>query len=82
MAIVNNLSFDIERRDTLINNRNGFTYAANITILVMAYIYFTYVTSTAHEKFRDFSIIAMIMGAITSIFYIQQIDEVKLTKDA
>ena len=82
MAIVNQLSFDMERRDTLINNRNGFTYAANITILLMAYFYFTYDSSTAQEKFREFSIIAMILGAATSIFYIQQIDEVKLTKDA
>lgn len=40
MAIVNNLSASNQKRDRLVNNRNGFTYAANITILSFALFLF------------------------------------------
>ena len=36
MAIVNDLSASNRRRDLLVNNRNGFTYAANILVLLIA----------------------------------------------
>jgi hypothetical protein len=43
MAIVNNLSASNQKRDRLVNNRNGFTYAANITILSFALLLFNVV---------------------------------------
>ena len=36
MDIVNDLSASNRRRDLLVNNRNGFTYAANILVLLIA----------------------------------------------
>lgn len=44
MSIVNQLSTSNRRRDKMSNNRNGFTYAANITVLTFALIMFTTVT--------------------------------------
>ena len=40
MAIVNVLSSSNRRRDRMVNNRNGFTYGANISILTIALILF------------------------------------------
>lgn len=82
MSVVNQLSFDNERRDILINSRNGFTYAANITVLILAFLFFQFSEATAAEKFRYFSIIGMIMGFFATFFYVNQIDEVKLTEAA
>ena len=36
MAIVNQLSASNRRRDKMVNYRNAFTYAANISILILA----------------------------------------------
>lgn len=44
MAIVNNLSNSNQMRDKLVNNRNGFTYAANITVLSFALLLFNVVS--------------------------------------
>ena len=40
MAIVNQLSYSQRKRDKMVVNRNGFTYAANIFVLSMALILF------------------------------------------
>ena len=40
MSIVNQLSYTNRLRDRMINNRNGFTYAANITVLIVAVLLF------------------------------------------
>ena len=45
MVVVNDLSASNRRRDKLVNNRNGFTYAANILILVSALALFEVVES-------------------------------------
>jgi len=42
MAIVNSLSASNRRRDRMVNNRNGFTYAANISILTLALLLFAF----------------------------------------
>ena len=41
MTIVNELTFDQNKRDVMINSRNGFTYTANIFILALAFILFS-----------------------------------------
>ena len=41
MAIVNELTYDQEKRDLMINCRNGFTYTANIFVLGLALLLFT-----------------------------------------
>jgi len=40
MSIVNTLTYSQRRRDKLINYRNGFTYIASVSILVLALILF------------------------------------------
>ena len=41
MSIVNELTFDQEKRDIMITSRNGFTYTANIFILSLALLMFS-----------------------------------------
>jgi len=41
MSIVNSLSLVEEKRDIMVNQRNGFTYAANITVLSGALVIFS-----------------------------------------
>lgn len=43
MSIVNQLTCSNRRRDKLANNRNGFTAAANICILIFALIAFVFI---------------------------------------
>ena len=81
MAIVNNLSASNQKRDRLSNNRNGFTYAANITVLSFALLLFN-VVSDPKKQFRYLCLIAMSIGAFSSIFYVLNINEVRLTKEA
>ncbi len=81
MAIVNNLSASNQKRDKLINNRNGFTYAANITILGFALILFNVVDDKTNQ-FRYLCFIALFIGSFSSIFYILNINEVRLTREA
>ena len=80
MAIVNNLSASNQKRDRLSNNRNGFTYAANITVLSFALLLFN-VVSDPKKQFRYLCLIAMSIGAFSSIFYVLNINEVRLTKE-
>jgi Na+/melibiose symporter-like transporter len=47
MSIVNSLSLVEEKRDIMVNQRNGFTYAANITVLSAALVIFSYVPNQA-----------------------------------
>jgi Na+/melibiose symporter-like transporter len=42
MAIVNSLTYDQEKRDQMINSRNGFTYAANIAMLSFSVVLFIF----------------------------------------
>jgi Na+/melibiose symporter-like transporter len=57
MAIVNDLSYSNRMRDRLVNNRNGFTYAANITVLTTALVLFN-VVPEAKNQFRFLCLIA------------------------
>jgi Na+/melibiose symporter-like transporter len=78
MAIVNNLSASNQKRDTLVNNRNGFTYAANITILSFALVLFSVIDDKINQ-FRYLCLIALFIGSFSSVFYIVNINEVRLT---
>jgi len=69
MVIVNDLSASNRRRDNLVNNRNGFTYAANILILVSALILFELLDNPV-VQFRILCLITVGVGTCTSLFYI------------
>jgi Na+/melibiose symporter-like transporter len=81
MSIVNQLSYSNRQRDQLSNNRNGFTYAANITVLSFALLLFLTV-SDAVLQFRYLCLISLTLGLFSSLFYIIQIKEVKLSEEA
>ena len=81
MAIVNNLSASNQKRDKLVNYRNGFSYAANITILSFALILFSVLDDNINQ-FRYLCFIALFIGSFSSIFYILTIKEVRLTQEA
>ena len=42
MAVVNSLTYDQQKRDEMINSRNGFTYAANIAMLSFSMVLFIF----------------------------------------
>ena len=65
----------------MVNNRNGFTYGANITILTIALVLFSVMTDAINE-FRILCFCALGLGLSTSTFYLCTIKEVKLEKEA
>lgn len=81
MSIVNQLSYSQRRRDRMVNNRNGFTYIANITVLVVALILFL-VISNGTLCFSILTIFCLSIGTITTGFYICRITEKSLSSEA
>ena len=81
MAIVNGLAYSQRRRDKMVNNRNAFTYAANITMLSLSLILFL-VVSNSTKQFRILSSSCIAIGICTSLFYITNVIEPPLTKKA
>jgi len=61
----------------MVNNRNGFTFAANITILAIALIVFSALDDPILE-FRIMTFLGLALGLGTSTFYMVTIREVKL----
>ena len=81
LAIVNQLSYSQRKRDKMVVNRNGLTYAANILVLGMALILFGTIESQKLQ-FKILSITCVILGALTTIFYICTVHEPQLSKVA
>jgi Na+/melibiose symporter-like transporter len=61
-------------RDRLANNRNGFTYAANITVLGFALIFFLTIDNEI-DQFRYLCLVCLGLGFFTSLFYMIKIKE-------
>ena len=81
MSIVNQLSGSNRRRDELANNRNGFTAAANITVLGFALIFFLTVSNNI-DQYRYLCIMVLGFGLTLSSFYFFTIKEVRMERDA
>jgi len=81
MSIVNQLSYSQRRRDRMVNNRNGFTYIANICVLSVSLVLFILITDAA-TCFSVMCISCLTFGSMTTIFYSVQITETKLTAKA
>jgi len=69
MSIVNSLSNSNQKRDKLSNTRNGFTYAANITVLTCALIMFLTVKDKI-KQYRYICFFSLAIGLLTSLFYL------------
>lgn len=81
MAFVNSITYSTQRRDRLISLRNGFTYVANLTVLTIALALFALLKDQIWQ-FRILGIIIVIIGSISSVFYILTLNEPKLTREA
>ena len=65
----------------MVNNRNAFTYIANIAMLSFSLVLFLIVTNS-RRQFRILSLTCVAVGACTSLFYICNVVEPSLTKKA
>jgi len=77
MSILNNLSYSNFKRDLLVNSKNGFTYVANIAVLVVFAILIIIIEDDAW-LYRALCFIVVGLGIFTSVFFTYCIDEVKL----
>lgn len=81
MSIVNEITRYDQRRDLLINSRNGFTSAANFFVLSGALFMFNYVDNQV-DQFRYLCFICLTIGTMASSFYLYNIKEIPLSKSA
>jgi len=81
MAVVNSLTFSMTKRDRMVTNRNALTYAANITVLTLSLILFLVIPNST-TCFTVLCLICLSGGLITTIFYISQINEKFLVREA
>ena len=81
MSIVNSLAYSQRKRDTMVNNRNAFTYGANILMLTTSLILFLFISNSTLQ-FRVLSLFCVGVGVITSLFYVGTVIEPPLTKKA
>lgn len=81
MSIVNSLTYDQEKRDIMINSRNGFTYAANIAMLSFSMVLFIF-EKHAMMQFRVLGITCVLLGLISTFFYLFHIKETRLSSEA
>ena len=81
MAVVNSLTYDQGKRDVMINMRNGFTYAANIAMLSFSLVLFVFEKHSLMQ-FRVLGIACVLMGIISTSFYICFIREEQLSSEA
>jgi len=65
----------------MINNRNGFTYAANIFMLSFSLVLFIFIKDPV-KQFRILALVCVGLGACTTLFYVSTIKEVSLTEIA
>ena len=65
----------------MINSRNGFTYAANIAMLSFSVVLFIFEKHSLMQ-FRVLSITCVLLGIITTFFYVCFIKEDKLSAEA
>ena len=81
MSIVNSITYSTQRRDRLISLRNGFSFVANVFVLVISLICFAVIKDPL-TQFRVVVLILSAIGAGTSLFYILTIREPYLTNKA
>ena len=81
MAVVNSLTYDQEKRDSMINSRNGFTYAANIAMLSFSMVLFIFERHSLMQ-FRVLSITCVLLGMTATCFYACFVREERLAAEA
>ena len=79
LSIMNSLTYDQRRRDTLINYRNSIAYAAGVYVPMVSFFCFKYIT-TEFDQFFGLMFGCILIGVPASIFFLCQIREAKLVK--
>ena len=80
MSLVPALTCSRLRRDRLNSYRNSFTFISSVIVLTCALVLFQTVKD-AITAFQVLGYIAIVIGTITSIGFIVNIDELRLTKN-
>lgn len=81
MSVVNSMTASTQRRDKLISLRNGFSFIANVLVLLAALIVF----ATVSDQILQFRILCLMLGGLgflTSAFYILTLKEPYLVREA
>ena len=81
MSLISSLTPIKETKDKLISIRNGFTYASNIAVLLVAFILIKTIEDP-QLQFTLLSVIMIIVGLTINILFIIFIDEVELSYSA
>lgn len=81
MSIVNTLSYSQRRRDQMVNSRNSFTYAANITVLTVSLLLFIVINKST-TQFTVLCLMCISVGALSTLFYSFNIQEKPLILQA
>jgi GPH family glycoside/pentoside/hexuronide:cation symporter len=81
MSMVNSLTFSNRKRDELTNNRSSFTYTAYVISLLCSLVCFMTISNVVYQ-FKCLSLLMVIVGILSSLFFIFQIKEPKLTEEA
>ena len=81
LSLLNSITYDQRRRDKLINYRNSCAYAAGIVVPAISFFSFTYF-SDEFVQYKIISNFCLVLGIITTIFFLWKIDEIKLVKES
>ena len=80
MSLGPSLTCSRSRRDKLSNLRNTFTYVANLTVLILAFIYFA-VIDDAMTQFLVLGYSVVAIGVAAGLFFLFSIEENKLVAE-
>jgi len=81
LSLLNSITYDQRRRDKLINYRNSCAYAAGIVVPAISFYSFSNYTDE-FLQYRIISNFCLVLGILTTIFFIWKIDEIKLVKES
>ena len=81
MAIVNEITYVKEKRDSLIALRSGFIFAANFVNLFVSILIFTYVQDQ-RQQFSYLIWFIIIFGSMTTCAYMVGVPEKRLVSNA
>ena len=65
----------------MVNGHNIFTYVANISMLSLSLVFFLTIPSST-TCFRLLTIVCLSIGGVTTLFYVFNIAEVRLSREA
>eukprot|EP00357_Protocruzia_adherens_P002478 CAMPEP_0114981008 /NCGR_PEP_ID=MMETSP0216-20121206/5297_1 /TAXON_ID=223996 /ORGANISM="Protocruzia adherens, Strain Boccale" /LENGTH=532 /DNA_ID=CAMNT_0002342615 /DNA_START=87 /DNA_END=1685 /DNA_ORIENTATION=+ len=79
MSLVPSLSASSKRRDVLINLRTAFTYFSNVLVLLLALMFFKFVSDPVMQfAYLEYSVLGI--GSLCAFWFFFNINEVRLSK--